>query len=189
MLPNYLSKKIQLLKNLAENESRGSMKLTVKMVLQFTCIGPAKIVKMFSKYYRPLLLHIRCVYKGHLLSKKEICSMVYVCLTNMCMVESSVDNPFHTTGLFLYPQKTSENLWFIYLFIFGGYIKRLVAWNRLMRNSLYWNNFLLSNILLALQNLEKKFLGYQYYSSYFESIFSAGWQTIWKFLLHQLNIF
>ena len=81
MLPNCMSKKLQLLKFLAKNESPSSMKLIVKMFLQFAFIGLAKNVTMFSKPYKPPLLHIRCVYKGHLLSKKEICSMVSVCLT------------------------------------------------------------------------------------------------------------
>ena len=34
-------------------------------------------------------------------------------------------NPFHATGLFRYPLKTSENLWFPD--VFRGYRKRLVA--------------------------------------------------------------
>ena len=116
MLPNCMSKKLQLLKFLAKNESPSSMKLIVKMFLQFAFIGLAKNVTMFSKSYKPPLLHIRCVYKGHLLSKKEICSMVSVCLTNACMVKSLVDNPFHVTGLFLYRLKTPENLWFSEVF-------------------------------------------------------------------------
>lgn len=81
ILPNCMSKKLQLLKFLAKNESPSSMKLIVKMFLQFAFIGLAKNVTMFSKPYKPPWLHIRCVYKGHLLSKKEICSMVSVCLT------------------------------------------------------------------------------------------------------------
>ena len=36
-------------------------------------------------------------------------------------------NLFHATGLFPYPLKTSENLWFSD--VFRGYRKRLVAWN------------------------------------------------------------
>ena len=39
-------------------------------------------------------------------------------------------NPFHATGLFLYPLKISENLWFSY--VFRGYRKRPVTWNRLV---------------------------------------------------------
>ena len=38
-------------------------------------------------------------------------------------------NPFHVTGVILYPLKTSENLWFSD--IFRGYRKRPVAWNGL----------------------------------------------------------
>ena len=38
-------------------------------------------------------------------------------------------NPFHVTGLFLYPLKTSENQRFSYNF--RGYRKRPVEWNRL----------------------------------------------------------
>ena len=34
-------------------------------------------------------------------------------------------NQFHATGLFLYPLKTSENLWFSD--VFGGYRKRTVV--------------------------------------------------------------
>ena len=37
--------------------------------------------------------------------------------------------PFHTTDLFWYPLKTSENLWFSD--VFRGYQKRSVAWNGL----------------------------------------------------------
>ena len=39
-------------------------------------------------------------------------------------------NPFHATDLFWYPLKTSENLWFSY--VFRGYQKRSVAWNVLI---------------------------------------------------------
>ena len=39
-------------------------------------------------------------------------------------------NPFHAIGLFLYPLKISENLWFSY--VFRGYRKRPVTWNRLV---------------------------------------------------------
>ena len=39
-------------------------------------------------------------------------------------------NPFHATGLFLYPLKTSEKLWFSD--IFRVYRKRPMAWNGLM---------------------------------------------------------
>ena len=45
-----------------------------------------------------------------------------------------VFNPFHATGLFPYPLKTLENLWFC-----GGfreYIKRPLAWNGLIRLTL-----------------------------------------------------
>ena len=40
-------------------------------------------------------------------------------------------NPFHQTGLFLYPLKTSENLWFSV--VFRGYRKRSVVWNELRK--------------------------------------------------------
>ena len=39
-------------------------------------------------------------------------------------------NPFHVTGLFLYPRKISENLWFPD--VFRGYRKRPVARNGLI---------------------------------------------------------
>ena len=39
-------------------------------------------------------------------------------------------NPFHANGLFLYPLKKSENLWFSN--VFRGYRKRPVAWNGLL---------------------------------------------------------
>ena len=39
-------------------------------------------------------------------------------------------NPFHATGLFRKPLKTSENLWFSD--VFKGYQKRPVAWNGLI---------------------------------------------------------
>ena len=38
-------------------------------------------------------------------------------------------NPFHVTGLFLYPVKTSENVRLSHVFM--GYIKRPEAWNGL----------------------------------------------------------
>ena len=38
-------------------------------------------------------------------------------------------NPFHATGLFLYPLKTLENLWFPD--VFRGYRRSPVAWNGL----------------------------------------------------------
>ena len=38
-------------------------------------------------------------------------------------------NPFHASGLFWYPLKASENLWFSD--VFRGYQKRTVAWNGL----------------------------------------------------------
>ena len=40
-------------------------------------------------------------------------------------------NPFHTTGLFQYPLKTSENLWFSD--VFRWYQKKSVAWNGLIK--------------------------------------------------------
>ena len=40
---------------------------------------------------------------------------------------STFSNPFHATGLFLYPRKTSENQRFSDFF--RGYRKRLVTWN------------------------------------------------------------
>ena len=44
-------------------------------------------------------------------------------------ITANLINPFHTTDLFLYTPKTSENLPFCD--IFGGYLKRPVAWNGL----------------------------------------------------------
>ena len=46
------------------------------------------------------------------------------------MIVLFVVNPFHTTGLFRCPLKTSENLWFSD--VFKGYRKRPVAQNRLI---------------------------------------------------------
>ena len=43
-------------------------------------------------------------------------------------------NPFFATGPFLYPLKTSENLWFVD--VFRGYRKRRVPWNRSIQNGL-----------------------------------------------------
>ena len=40
----------------------------------------------------------------------------------------NVIKPFYATCLFLYPQKTSKNLWFPS--VFNGYRQRSVAWNR-----------------------------------------------------------
>ena len=39
-------------------------------------------------------------------------------------------NPFHATGLFLYPTKTLENQ--VFSDVFRGYIKRPVAWKHEM---------------------------------------------------------
>ena len=49
-----------------------------------------------------------------------------------CFNRFWVINPFHVTGLFQYPLKTSENLWFSD--VFRGDWKRPVAWNGLSRN-------------------------------------------------------
>ena len=46
-------------------------------------------------------------------------------------------NPFHATGLFRKPLKTSENLWFSD--VFRGYQKRPVAWNGLITRA--WDCF------------------------------------------------
>ena len=43
--------------------------------------------------------------------------------------KNDVFNLFHANGLFWYPLKTSENLWFSD--VFRGYQKRQLAWNRL----------------------------------------------------------
>ena len=43
-------------------------------------------------------------------------------------------NPFHATGVILYPLKTSENLWFSD--IFRGYRERPVTWNGLTQTRL-----------------------------------------------------
>ena len=51
-------------------------------------------------------------------------------LTSLCNAwkcHEGLVNQFHAAGLFLYPLKTPENLWFSD--IFRGYKKRLVAWN------------------------------------------------------------
>ena len=60
-------------------------------------------------------------------------------------------NPFHATGLFLYPLKTSENPWFSD--VFRRYGKRPVAWNglhgfqitKLLLTSTNWNPLLIKN--------------------------------------------
>ena len=51
--------------------------------------------------------------------------VVGICVT----VSLSFFKPFHATGLFLYPLKTSENFWFSDGF--RGYKNRPVAWNGL----------------------------------------------------------
>ena len=53
-------------------------------------------------------------------------------MKSMTELDKSVGNgvnPFHASGLFWYPLKTSENLWFSD--VFRGYQKRTVAWNGL----------------------------------------------------------
>ena len=42
-------------------------------------------------------------------------------------------NPFHDTGFFLYPLKTTENLW--YSHAFRVYRRKRVSWNRLTFNA------------------------------------------------------
>ena len=44
--------------------------------------------------------------RKHLLKKSLIEEFIF------CAVLSKLLNPFHTTGFFLYPLKTLENLWF-----------------------------------------------------------------------------
>ena len=62
----------------------------------------------------------------------------------MCQIQISFFcfNPFHSTDLFLYPLKTSENLW--YSIVSRGYSKKTVAWNgkRSWRNN---SGFLISH--------------------------------------------
>ena len=43
--------------------------------------------------------------------------------------------PFHATGLFLFPLKISENLWFS---VFRGYRKRPVTWNGLVDETIHF---------------------------------------------------
>ena len=45
--------------------------------------------------------------------------------TGFYIMGALVANPFHATGLFLYPLKTSETLWFSN--VFRGYRKRPMA--------------------------------------------------------------
>ena len=49
-------------------------------------------------------------------------------------------NPFHITGRFVYPLKTSENFWFSD--IFKGYRKRQVAWIGLKLLKLILNSYI-----------------------------------------------
>ena len=46
-------------------------------------------------------------------------------------------NSFRAIGLFLYPPKTSQTLWFSD--VFRGYRKRPVAWDGLIENTLYFS--------------------------------------------------
>ena len=69
--------------------------------------------------------------------------MIDICINSPCSVFSATNesknikyrdlvdlfNPFYATGLFLYPLKASENLWFSD--VFKKYRKRPVAWNGL----------------------------------------------------------
>ena len=58
-----------------------------------------------------------------------------ICIANQLagfyLLGRLVVNPIHATGLFLYPLKTSESLWFSD--VFRGHKKRPVATNGLMR--------------------------------------------------------
>ena len=80
-------------------------------------------------------------------------------LENMFLKIFFIFNPFHATDFFLYPLKTSENLWFSN--VFRGYRERPVTWNGLKafvemiffskRKSFY------RIIFTVLQNLFSKF--------------------------------
>ena len=58
-------------------------------------------------------------------------------------------NPFYAIGLFLYPLKTSENLWFSD--VFRGYRMRPVSWNALNMIwrplSVYWKKLCFSKLV------------------------------------------
>ena len=66
--------------------------------------------------------------KFHFLCQK-IVSMRNILLSTLSFRQYTFINPFHATGLFWYPLKTSENLWFSD--VFRGYQKRSVVWNGL----------------------------------------------------------
>ena len=66
--------------------------------------------------------------KFHFLCQK-IVSMRNILLSTLNFRQYTFINPFHATGLFWYPLKTSENLWFSD--VFRGYRKRPVARNGL----------------------------------------------------------
>ena len=63
-----------------------------------------------------------------------MCSIFYITINPLYLIVQKYLNPFHATGFFWYPLKTSENLWFSD--VFRGYRKRPVAWNGLIRKSI-----------------------------------------------------
>ena len=64
------------------------------------------------------------------LSEKNCERSIYVLWQTSRMESFLAVNPFHITDLFWYPLKTSENLWFSY--VFRGYQRWSVAWNGLI---------------------------------------------------------
>ena len=74
-------------------------------------------------------------------------------LITVTLPNSEWINPFHATGLFLYPLKTSENLWFFD--VSRGYRKKPVAWNRLiyemplnLHSNIFFNDVILGLLVI-----------------------------------------
>ena len=70
-------------------------------------------LKTFSEYYK--------------------CSIFYITINPLYLIEQKYLKPFHVTGLFWYLLKTSENQ--RSSDVFRGYWKRPVMWNELIRKS------------------------------------------------------
>ena len=82
-------------------------------------------------------------------------------------------DPFHVTGLFIYPLKTSENPWFVN--VFSWYQKWPVAWNGLTNLSFSKRPWKVNQIIEYLE------------SSYFQNIFENTFRAFWIIFLKNMS--
>ena len=131
------------------------------MALKFVNFWKSRLVFIsfysFWMFVNKLFTYLTCLYlKALKVFSCEIFDTLFSCedddigrFSNLHYTFIYVINPFHATGLFLYPLETSEKLWFSD--VFRGYRKRLVAWNglstafssRICSNSNSMNNYTL----------------------------------------------